>query len=182
MHLVGEILLDGCILLMKSLSLRSRAFPRDILPNGDKEAHAQAIANFGSQEDPEKLKLIEAAIKVQAASRGYLARREFQTLKGVIQLQAIIRGHLVRRQAVSALYCVKGIVKFQALARGYSVRRSAIGREVLKIRKNVFHDVDEKDTQCSNSIGVVTSTQAEKLSENVFVHKVITAKKCLYRG
>ncbi|KAJ1386037.1 P-loop containing nucleoside triphosphate hydrolase [Sesbania bispinosa] len=139
---------------------------RDILPNGDKEAHAQAIANFGSQEDPEKLRLTEAAIKVQAASRGYLARREFQTLKGVIQLQAIIRGHLVRRQAVSALYCVKGIVKFQALARGYNVRRSTIGREVLKIRK---------DTQCSNSIGVVTSTQAEKLSENGFVHKLLAS-------
>ncbi|KAJ1423605.1 P-loop containing nucleoside triphosphate hydrolase [Sesbania bispinosa] len=139
---------------------------RDILPNGDKEAHAQAITNFRSQEDPEKLRLTEAAIKVQAASRGYLARREFQTLKGVIQLQAIIRGHLVRRQAVSALYCVKGIVKFQALARGYNVRRSAIGREVLKIRK---------DTQCSNSIGVVTSTQAEKLSENVFVHKLLAS-------
>ncbi|KAI5428971.1 hypothetical protein KIW84_033824 [Lathyrus oleraceus] len=81
-------------------------------------------------------------------------------------MQALIRGHLVRRQAVSALYCVKRIVKVQALARGYNVRRADIGLEVLKIRK---------DTQCSKSIGSVTSTEAEKLPDNVFVHKLLAA-------
>ncbi|KAI5443947.1 hypothetical protein KIW84_012538 [Lathyrus oleraceus] len=81
-------------------------------------------------------------------------------------MQALIRGHLVRRQAVSALYCVKRIVKVQALARGYNVRRADIGLEVLKIRK---------DTQCSKSIGSVTSTEAEKLADNVFVHKPLAA-------
>lgn len=44
---------------------------KDILSVGDEEAHAQAIANVGSQEDLEKLRLTEAAIKVQAACRGY---------------------------------------------------------------------------------------------------------------
>lgn len=105
---------------------------RDVLSNGDKEAHAQPIANV---ETIEKLQLTEAAIKLQAACRGYQVRRAFQTLRAITQLQALIRGHLVRRQAVSALYCVKGIVKFQALARGYNVRRSDVGLAVLKIRK-----------------------------------------------
>ncbi|XP_061338797.1 protein IQ-DOMAIN 29-like isoform X2 [Gastrolobium bilobum] len=139
---------------------------RVILSTGDEEAHAPAVANVGSQEDLEQLRLTEAAIKVQAACRGHQARRTFQTVKGIVQLQAFIRGHLIRRQAVSALYCVKGIVKFQALARGYNVRRSDIGLAVLKIRK---------DTQSSNSIEVVTSTQAEKLSESVFVHKLLAS-------
>lgn len=44
---------------------------RDIISNGDEEAHAPANANFGSQDDPEKLRLTEAAITVQAACRGY---------------------------------------------------------------------------------------------------------------
>ncbi|GAU38724.1 hypothetical protein TSUD_396530 [Trifolium subterraneum] len=139
---------------------------RDILSNGDGEGRAKAVANFASQDDLETVRLTEAAIKLQSACRGYQARRELQTLKGITQLQALIRGHLVRRQAVSALYCVKRIVKFQALARGYNVRRSDIGLEVLKIRK---------DTQLSKSIGVVTSTEAEKLSENVFVHKLLAS-------
>ncbi|CAJ2647878.1 unnamed protein product [Trifolium pratense] len=139
---------------------------REILSNGDGEGRAQAVANFASQDDLETVRLTEAAIKLQSACRGYQARREFQTLKSITQLQALIRGHLVRRQAVSALYCVKRIVKFQALARGYNVRRSDIGLEVLKIRK---------DTQLSKSIGIVTSTEAEKLSENVFVRKVLAS-------
>ncbi|RDX83185.1 Protein IQ-DOMAIN 31, partial [Mucuna pruriens] len=144
----------------------SSSHDRGVLSTGDEETKVQDVANFGSQEDLEKLQLTEAAIKVQAACRIYLARQTFQTLKGVIQLQALIRGHLVRRQAVSALYCVKGIVKFQALARGYNVRRSDIGLAVQKFRK---------DTHCSNSILVVSSTQAEKLSENAFVCKLLAS-------
>ncbi|KAG5050582.1 hypothetical protein JHK87_002780 [Glycine soja] len=139
---------------------------RDVLSTRVKEAKVQDVANFGSQENLEKLQLTEATIKVQAACRSYLARRTLQKLKGVIQLQAFIRGHLVRRHAVSALYCVKGIVKFQALARGYNVRCSDIGLAVQKIRK---------DTHCSNSVRVVSSTQAEKLSENVFVCKLLAS-------
>ncbi|MED6145091.1 IQ-domain [Stylosanthes scabra] len=139
---------------------------RDILSTGGGESRVQADGAFRSQEDHENLKLTEAAIKVQAACRGYQARRTFQMLKGIIQLQALIRGRLVRKQAVAALYCVKGIVKFQALARGYIVRRSDIGLEVLKIRK---------DTQHSNSIQVATSTQAKKLPESVFVCKLLAS-------
>ncbi|KAJ6369989.1 hypothetical protein OIU76_028285 [Salix suchowensis] len=60
----------------------------------------------------------QAATKVQAAFRGYLARRSFHVLKGIIRLQALIRGHLVRRQAVATLRCLQGIVRLQALIRG----------------------------------------------------------------
>ncbi|KAI5437569.1 protein IQ-DOMAIN 29 [Lathyrus oleraceus] len=139
---------------------------RDIVSNGGEEAQGSPVANFAAQVDLETLTLTDAAIKLQAACRGYRARWEFQTQKAITQLQALIRGHLVRRQAVSALYCVKRIVKVQALARGYNVRRSDIGLEVLKIRK---------DTQCSKSIGSVTSTEAEKLPDNVFVHKLLAS-------
>ncbi|CAL0308136.1 unnamed protein product [Lupinus luteus] len=139
---------------------------KGIISAGDEEAHAQAVTNFRSQEDLEKLRLTEAVIAVQAACRGYQARLTFQTHKGIIQLQALIRGHLVRRQAVSALYCVKGIVKLQALARGYNVRHSDVGLAVLKIHK---------DTKYSNSIGVVSTTQADKLSNSVFVRKLLAS-------
>nr|KYP50648.1 Protein IQ-DOMAIN 31 [Cajanus cajan] len=128
-------------------------------------SNARSLSNFGSGDHHEKIKLIKAAIIVQAAIRGYQARGTFKTLKGIIPLQAYIRGHLVRRQAISALYCVKSIVKFQALARGYKVRHSDIGLAVQKIFK---------DTKFPNSIGVVTSTQAMMLSDNIFVHKIIT--------
>ncbi|CAK8536799.1 unnamed protein product [Lathyrus sativus] len=150
----------------KEVVNRSSSHEREIVSSGVEEAQAPPVANFASQVDLETLTLTDAAIKLQAACRGYRARLEFQTQKAITQLQALIRGHLVRRQAVSALYCVKRIVKVQALARGYNVRRSDIGLEVLKIRK---------DTQCSKSIGAVTSTEAEKLPNNVFVHELLAS-------
>ncbi|XP_019456661.1 PREDICTED: protein IQ-DOMAIN 31-like isoform X1 [Lupinus angustifolius] len=139
---------------------------KDIISARDEETRAEAVASFGSHEDLEKLRLTEAAITVQSACRGYQARQTFKKLKGIIQLQALIHGHRVRRQAVSALYCVKGIVKLQALVRGYNVRHSDIGITVQKIRK---------DTKCSNSAGVVTTAQADKLSDSVFVRKLLAS-------
>lgn len=137
-----------------------------ILSTGEQQVNAQSVANFGSGDHPEKIRLIDATIIVQAAIRGYQARGTFKTLKGIIPLQAYIRGQLVRRRAMSTLYCVKSIVKFQALARGYKVRHSDIGLAVQKIFK---------DTKFPNSVGVVTSTREAKLSDNIFVHKLLAS-------
>ncbi|CAL0329409.1 unnamed protein product [Lupinus luteus] len=54
-----------------------------------------------------------AAIKVQTAFRGYLARKALRALKGIVKLQAIIRGRAVRRQAMSTLKCLQSIVSIQ---------------------------------------------------------------------
>ncbi|KAJ7949276.1 Protein IQ-DOMAIN like [Quillaja saponaria] len=55
-----------------------------------------------------------AAIKIQTAFRGYLARKALQALKGIVKLQAIIRGTAVRRQAMSTLKCLQSIVNIQS--------------------------------------------------------------------
>ncbi|KAJ6849601.1 protein IQ-DOMAIN 32 [Iris pallida] len=57
------------------------------------------------------------AVVIQAAIRRFLALKELQKLKKVIKLQAALRGHLVRRQAVGSLRCVQAIIKLQALVR-----------------------------------------------------------------
>ncbi|KAF3781962.1 IQ-DOMAIN 31 protein [Nymphaea thermarum] len=80
--------------------------------------------------DPEKIREEQAAIKAQAAFRGYLARRAFQALKGIIKLQALVRGHLVRRQAVVTLLCLQSIIKLQAAFRGQRVRASDLGEAI----------------------------------------------------
>ncbi|KAK7263941.1 hypothetical protein RJT34_31540 [Clitoria ternatea] len=55
-----------------------------------------------------------AAIKIQTAFRGYLARKALRALKGIVKLQAIIRGRAVRRQAMSTLKCLQSIVSIQS--------------------------------------------------------------------
>jgi len=58
------------VLSEKEVVSRS-AHDNNVLSTGE-EAKVQDVANFETQEDPEKLKLTEAAIKVQAACRSYL--------------------------------------------------------------------------------------------------------------
>ncbi|XP_076936108.1 protein IQ-DOMAIN 30-like [Bidens hawaiensis] len=115
----------------------------------------------------ELIKLEQAARKVQAVFRGYLARRAFWALKGIIRLQALVRGHLVRRQAIATLSCMRAIVEFQALARGRKVRLSN-GQLVIK------HTPKESVVKKPADL-LRTSLRVEKLSTNVFATKLVAS-------
>ncbi|KAK9129576.1 hypothetical protein Sjap_010063 [Stephania japonica] len=79
-------------------------------------------------------------IIIQAAVRGYLARRALLKIKSVVKLQAVVRGHLVRRQAIGTLRCVQAIVKIQALVRARRSRMSL--QSSISVEK-----LDEKTTK-----------------------------------
>uniref|UniRef100_A0A1J3CBH1 Protein IQ-DOMAIN 31 n=1 Tax=Noccaea caerulescens TaxID=107243 RepID=A0A1J3CBH1_NOCCA len=120
--------------------------------------------------DAERIQQEIAATSVQAAFRGYLARRAFWALKGIIRLQALIRGHLVRRQAVATLCCVMGIVKLQALARGREIRNSDIGVQVHRTCRLQL---------LQNKLGNPADTDAymgiKKITANAFVQKLLAS-------
>ncbi|KAK8612358.1 hypothetical protein V6N13_092474 [Hibiscus sabdariffa] len=63
-----------------------------------------------------------AATTIQAAFRGYLARKALRALKGIVKLQAIIRGTAVRRQAMTTLKCLQSIVNIQSRVRAKRFR------------------------------------------------------------
>ncbi|KAJ8753322.1 hypothetical protein K2173_019721 [Erythroxylum novogranatense] len=139
---------------------------RGILSPGKEES-----APHDELSNPENLEQENAATLVQAAFRGYLARRAFRALKGIIRLQALIRGHLVRRQAVATLSCMLGIVKLQALARGIKVRTSDFGQE---IHRKCSH-VKPLDKKFAASNGVGMSFRMSKMSGNAFTHKLLVS-------
>ncbi|TYJ25783.1 hypothetical protein E1A91_A07G072700v1 [Gossypium mustelinum] len=124
-----------------------------------------------SPSNPERIKHEQSATLVQAAFRGYLARRAFWALKGIIRLQALIRGHLVRRQAISTLCCMMGIVKLQARVRGQMVRHSDCVHELQK----KCNQINLLESKLVVSLGFNMPSHIGKLSGHAFVRKLIAS-------
>ncbi|KAJ9178285.1 hypothetical protein P3X46_010182 [Hevea brasiliensis] len=55
-----------------------------------------------------------SATKIQAAYRGYIARRSFRALKGLVRLQGVVRGQSVKRQTMNAMKYMQLLVRVQS--------------------------------------------------------------------
>ncbi|XP_038974371.1 protein IQ-DOMAIN 32-like isoform X1 [Phoenix dactylifera] len=115
-------------------------------------------------------------IVIQAATRGFLARRGLQKLKSVVKLQAAVRGHLVRRQAIGTLRCVQAIVKLQAFVRAHHkcqlVEKLAAQENKLQVHSQRSRLL-EKENSCIKPNKTYSSTKI--LLSNGFAHQLLEA-------
>ncbi|KAF5747886.1 hypothetical protein HS088_TW05G00616 [Tripterygium wilfordii] len=77
-----------------------------------------------------------AAIKIQTAFRGYLAKRALRALRGLVRLKSLMEGPAVKRQVTSALRCMQTMARVQSQIQSRRIRMSeenqALQRQLLQ--------------------------------------------------
>lgn len=91
------------------------------------QAAVEIIRLTRSSNNPSSNRQHNAAVLIQTAFRGYLARRALIALKGIVKLQALIRGQNVRKQAKITLKCMQALLRVQARVREQRARLSHDG-------------------------------------------------------
>ncbi|XP_010557836.1 PREDICTED: protein IQ-DOMAIN 14-like isoform X2 [Tarenaya hassleriana] len=105
-----------------------------------------------------------AAIRIQTAFRGYLARKALRALKGIVKLQAYIRGRAVRRQAMTTLKCLQSVVNIQSQV---CAKRTQIPGSALK------HYEESKEFQMFKDKIIKVDTDSQKRWDDSLMTKEV---------
>ncbi|XP_073029148.1 protein IQ-DOMAIN 2-like [Primulina eburnea] len=93
----------------------------------------QTVTRFAGKSEEEV-----AAIKVQTAFRGYLARRALRALRGLVRLKSLVDGPIVKRQTANTLKCMQSLSRVQSQIQARRLRmldeNRALQRQLLQKR------------------------------------------------
>lgn len=85
-----------------------------------------------------------AAIKIQTAYRGHLARRALRAVRGLGRLKSLIEGQSVKRQATSTLKCMQTLAHVQSQVRSRRIRMAeenqTLKRQLLQKHEKEFNN------------------------------------------
>nr|VDD16046.1 unnamed protein product [Brassica rapa] len=116
-----------------------------------------------------------SATKIQAAFRGYMARRSFRALKGLVRLQGIVKGYSVKRQTVNAMKYMQKLVRVQSKIQSHRIRTSENQTQVEKDAVNDHWDdsvltKEERDARSQRKADAII--KRERSMAYAYSHKV----------
>ncbi|KAH6803979.1 IQ-domain 3 [Perilla frutescens var. frutescens] len=114
-------------------------------------AHAAAeVVRLTAAARSGKTKEEIAAIKIQTAFRGYLARRGLKALRGLARLKSLIEGQSVKRQATTTLKHMQMLARMQSEVRARRTRKS---EDNLAIQHQIQQKHEKELEKLRTSIG-----------------------------
>lgn len=104
-----------------------------------------------------------AAIKIQAAFRGYMARRVLRALRGLVRLKTVVGGKSVKRQAAASLKCMQTVARLQSEIRA---RRIRLLEETSIIQRLILHK-HENEVEKSRPSNVENWDESTRSKEQI---------------
>ncbi|KAL2323283.1 hypothetical protein Fmac_027662 [Flemingia macrophylla] len=91
--------------------------PSPVVQTEAAEVHATTIVQLASKPTDEV-----AAIRIQKAFRGFMARRALRALRGLVRLRSLLEGPVAKRQAISTLRSMQTFAHLQSQIRSRRLR------------------------------------------------------------
>ncbi|KAE8658391.1 IQ-domain 13 isoform 2 [Hibiscus syriacus] len=107
-----------------------------------------------------------SATQIQAAYRGYKARRSFRSLKGLVRLQGVVRGQNARRQTTNAMKHMQLLVRVQ----------SQIQSRRIQLFENQAQNQFKNNKEAESTLGKWIS-QASKADNENWDDSIITKEE-----
>ncbi|XWS22149.1 hypothetical protein CRYUN_Cryun29cG0010200 [Craigia yunnanensis] len=109
------------------------------------------------------------ATKIQAAYRGYMARRSFRALKGLVRLQGVVRGQNVNRQTMNAMKYMQLLVRVQSQIQS---------RRIQMLENQARHQTQFKnDKEVESTLGKWTFSQTSEAGNEDWDDSVLTKEE-----
>ncbi|CAH8268352.1 unnamed protein product [Arabidopsis lyrata] len=137
------------------------------------QAAAEVVRLSALSRFPGKSKEEIAAIKIQTAFRGYMARRALHALRGLVRLKSLVQGKCVRRQATSTLQSMQTLARVQSQIRERRHRLSEDKQALTRqLQQKHNKDFDKTGENWNDS-----TLSREKVEANMLNKQVATMRR-----